>query len=35
VLHLLGSVQSNMILAAGVMLFVGTLCVWFIKDKEQ
>jgi len=35
VLPLLGSVQSNMILAAGVMLFVGTLCVWFIKDKEQ
>ena len=33
VFHLLGSVQSHMMMAAGVLLIVGMCCVWLIKDK--
>ena len=33
VFHLLGSVQSHMMMAAGVLLVVGMCCVWLIKDK--
>jgi MFS transporter len=34
-LHLLGSVQSHMMMAAGVMLVIGTFCVAIISDKEK
>jgi len=33
VFHLLGSVQSHMMMAAGVLLIVGMCCVCLIKDK--
>ena len=33
VFHLLGSVQSHMMMAAGVLLIVGMCCVCIIKDK--
>lgn len=33
VFHLLDSVQSHMMMAAGVLLIVGMCCVWLIKDK--
>ena len=33
IFHLLGSVQSHMMMAAGVLLIVGMCCVWLIKDK--
>ena len=33
VFHLLGSVQSHMMIAAGVLLIVGMCCVCLIKDK--
>ena len=34
-LHLLGSVQSHMMLAAGAMLVIGTFCVSIISEKEK
>ena len=33
VFHLLDSVQSHMMMTAGVLLIVGMCCVWLIKDK--
>ena len=33
IFHLLGSVQSHMMMAAGVLLIVGMCCVFLIKDK--
>ena len=34
-LHLLGSVQSHMMMAAGAMLIIGTFCVSIINEKEK
>ena len=34
-LHLLGSVQSHMMMAAGAMLVIGTFCVSIISEKEK
>ena len=34
-LHLLGSVQSHMMMAAGAMLVIGTFCVSVINEKEK
>jgi len=34
-LHLLGSVQSHMMMAAGAMLVIGTFCVSIINEKEK
>ena len=35
ILHLLGSVQSHMMMAAGAMLIIGTFCVSIINEKEK
>ena len=35
ILHLLGSVQSHMMMAAGAMLVIGTFCVSIISEKEK
>ena len=35
ILHLLGSVQSHMMMAAGAMLIIGTFCVSIISEKEK
>ena len=35
ILHLVGSVQSNMLIVAGVALFAGALSVTIIKDKQK
>ena len=34
ILSLVGSVQSNMMVVAGVLLVIGALCVGVIKDKK-
>lgn len=35
ILSLVGSVQSNMMIVAGVFLIIGALCVAKIKEKKQ